>query len=121
MSLPDPYANEPTQEIDPDLWRLYLQAKVNAEGWEKEAARYRKKVEEQLNGAHAGIVDGKKVVYYRPATRWAVGRFIKDYPDLAQHFIHPRLEDVFSTEEFVSAHPDLAAQYQVRSFREAGE
>lgn len=119
MPLPDPYATEPVAVIDPHIWKLYLQASSNAEGWQREAEKLRLQVEEQLGEAHAGTVDGVKVLYHRPADRWAVGRILKDYPELSQQFMRPQLQDVFAIEEFRAAHPEIADQYQVRSFRKA--
>lgn len=117
MPLPDPYADETTTEIDPDTWRLYLQAKSNAEGWEKEATKLRAKVEEQIGDAHAGTIDGVKVVYYRPRDSWAEARIVKENPDLAQHFYVPVYENRFSLVDFRAAHPEIADKYRSRAFK----
>lgn len=120
MALPDPYANEPTAQLNPDKWRLYLEAVSHTEGWQKEAERLQAELLAELGDAHAGTVEGEKVVTNRPTKRYAEARIIKDYPDLTQHYIRLKETKVFDLEAFKLTHPEIADKYQVRSFRRAG-
>lgn len=119
MPVPDPHFDEPTVELDSNLWQAYRRAIDNAEGWKKEADRIRKEIEARLGDATAGLVDGRKVVYYRPADKWAEARILKDYPDLAGHYMRTKEQPWFDMDSFALHHPDIAEKYQVRSFRRA--
>jgi len=117
MPLPDPYANEPTADVDPHTYRLFMEAQDAIKQWEKEAARLKELLIKEIGDAHAGLVDGHKLIYYRPTDRWAEARLIKDNPDLVQHYIKPKVTDTFDMNSFMSSHPDIADKYRVRSFR----
>lgn len=121
MPLPDPYWNESAVELDPETYKLWLKAKEAAEGWEKEAGRLRDLLAEQLGNAHAGLLNGEKVVTYRPTARYAEARLKTAYPDLVQHFMRKRQVDFFDVALFAAKHPDIAEQYRSRSFRMVGE
>lgn len=117
----DPYANEPTVELDPALFRAYIEAAQNADAWKKEADRLKREMIEILGDAVAGLVDGRKLVTYREQERFAEAALIKDNPDLAQHFIVAKYQDVFDMDKFRAHHPEIADKYRVRSFRSIGE
>jgi hypothetical protein len=119
MPVPGPHDDEFTVELEPDLWRRYREAVANSVGWKRVAEDLRSELEARLGQATAGTVEGKKVVYYRPADNWAVARIKADYPDLAAHFIRLKEQEVFDIEGFRANHPDIADKYQVRSFRSA--
>ncbi len=120
MPLPDPYADEPAVELDPEIYKLWLQARSNADGWAKEAERLRKRLTDQIGDAQAGTIDGEKVIYYRYADAWATARLLKDNPDLAQHYFTVREVSEFDLEHFRRVHPEIADKYRTRSFRVAG-
>lgn len=120
MPLPDPHADEPVVDLDKETYRLWLQAANNAGGWMKEAERLKKRLIDQIGDAYAGIVDGKKVIYYRPADSWATARLVKENPDLAEHYMVPATGEVFDMDRFRRVHPDIAEKYRTRSFRNAG-
>jgi len=119
MPVPGPHDDEFTVELDEDTWVSYRKAISHAAAWKAIADALREKLEASLGEATAGILDGKKVLYYRPAEKWAEARIIKDYPELAQHFIRVKEQHVFDIEAFRLAHPGIADKYQVRSFRSA--
>ena len=119
MTLPDPYANEPTTEVPRDLVRQWVQARDNAAHWEKEKQRLQGELALIVGDAHAGTLDGEKVFTYRPMDRYAEARIIKENPDLAQHYIKPTVVDKFDLPAFLAQHPDIAAKYQSRQFRAA--
>lgn len=116
MPLPDPHAGEPTAEIDPDTWTLLGQAKDSVDAWQKEFNRLKAKLIEELGDAYAATINGVKVASYRPQTRYAEARIIKDYPDLSVHFFRSQTENVFDMARFAEQHPDIAQRYRVRSF-----
>lgn len=121
MPLPDPYANETTTELDPVTFSQYMEATDAVSKWQQEANRLKAMLIEQLGDAHAGLVDGRKLVYYRPTDRWAEARMIKENPDLTQHYIRPKVIDVFDLDAFSSSHPEIVDRYRVRSFRSVGD
>lgn len=121
MPLPDPHADEPTVEVDSNLWKLWNQAVTNAEGWANEAKRLRAQLEESLGDAYAATVDGVKVLTYRPTKKYADARLRKDFPDLTEHFVRVEKVEVLDTERFAAQHPDIAEKYRIRSFRRTGE
>jgi hypothetical protein len=119
VPLPDPYADEPTAELDPDYVKLWREAEAAKKAWEKEAGRLRGILEDQLGHAHAGTINGEKVIYYRPQKNYAGQAIRRAYPELTEHFLKRVVVEEFQAEEFARAHPDLAEPYRVRSFRNA--
>jgi len=117
MPLPDPHATEPVAEIDRDKYQLWLEAKAAAKAWTAEAKRLETDLQEQLQGMHAGTVDGKKVISYRYKDQYAVRRLVDDYPDLTERFIFPVKVPTFDITSFAAAHPEIAERYRVREFR----
>lgn len=118
MPLPDPHAAESTFEIDRDKFKLWQEARAAVEAWKAEAERLRKEIETEAGDAYALTVDGRKVITNRPKEQYAEAKLIKDYPDLVQHFMHPKVQNVFDMDEFRQRHPEVAEQYRVRSFVE---
>ena len=118
MSLPDKNADEPVVEIESELWQLYLEYVRNSQEWRKLADELLKKIKEQVGDAYAVVVDGEKVATYRPTAKYAEASLIKDYPDLARHFVRSETKDVFEIKRFARLHPEIAEKYRVRSFRE---
>ena len=118
MPLPDPHANEPTQELDADKVKLLYEAKANMQGWAAEYNRLKREVTDTLGDAHAGTVNGEKVIYFRPKDQYAVTRLEKDYPDLVEHFKEARVTYEVDMDRFRAQHPDIAALYRVRAFVE---
>jgi hypothetical protein len=118
VPLPDPHATETTVEIDRDKYKLWQEARAAVEAWQAEANRLRKEIEAEAGDAYAMTVDGRKVITNRPKEQYAEARLIKDYPDLVQHFMVPRVQNVFDMEQFREHHPEVAKQYRVRSFVE---
>lgn len=121
MPLPDPHADEPTVELDRDLYKLYLEAVDAVDKWTRELKRRRERLEQQIGNAYAGTVDGQKVITYRPTATYATTSLIKAYPDLTAHFFKRVFRDEFQMDDFAEAHPDIATQYQSRSFRRVDE
>jgi hypothetical protein len=114
---PDPYEHEPAVEVDPVTFAAYMEAASNVLAWQKEADRLKRMLAEQMGDAHAGLVDGRKLITNRPGDRWAEARMIKDYPELTSHYIKPVYQDKFDFSMFQAAHPDIVEKYRVRSFR----
>lgn len=117
MALPDKYANEDVVEIPAEMWEGLRQASKHAEGWAKVRDGYKTTIQALLGKASAAMVDGVKVITYRPSNKWAEARIIKDHPDLAEHFMREVTREVFDLEAFRLRHPEIAEQYRVRQFR----
>lgn len=120
MALPDRNAAEDVVEIDEGTWAAYLEAQANVDGWTKIRDGLKDKIQTLLGSATAAMVNGEKVITYRPSDKWAEARILKDYPDLAQHFMYKETKDIFNMEAFALRHPDIAEAYRVRQFRKAG-
>jgi hypothetical protein len=120
VPAPDPYANEPTQEIDRDKFKLWQEARANAKAWTEEAERLRGELEAAMGDAFAATVDGRKVLTYRPGSAYAVRAIQRDYPDLVQHFLVRKQTWELDIARFAAEHPDVVERYRVRSFRETG-
>jgi plasmid stabilization system protein ParE len=117
MALIDKHKDEPTAELDRDLFTQYMEAENNAAAWKSVANRLREALEKQVGDAFAGTIDGVKVVTHRPADNYAVARLQKEHPEIAQHYVRYETSAVFDIELFAKAHPEIANQYRVRSFR----
>lgn len=120
MALPDPWDHEPIRELDPEKVKRYYAAKDAVKRWTEELVEVKRQLQEELGEAYAGVVDGKKVVAYRPQARFAESRLRQDHPDLAQHYIRPQVQDVFDVQSFALHHPDIADKYRIRAFVELG-
>lgn len=118
MALPDRHADEPTAEVDHALWLKYVDARSNAAQWERIAANLRTQIMAASGDVFALTFDGVKIATNRPTARYAESRLQKDYPDLTKHYVRPVARDEFNVELFAKAHPEIAEQYRVRSFRE---
>lgn len=118
MSIPDPNAQEPVAELDANLYQQYKVAAGNAEAWANIAGRLKEQLQAQIGAAHAGTVDGNKVLTYRPSRKYAEAALQKQYPDMTQHFLRLQTREVFDMEAFAIRHPDIAEQFRVRSLRE---
>lgn len=114
---PDPYADEPTVDLDPDIHGAWLEACVAAKSWQAEADRLKAKLLEQLGDAHAGLVDGFKIVTHRPTNSWAKAKLCQDHPDLTQGYFVPTTSEEFDFDWFRRVHPEIAERYRTRSFR----
>jgi len=121
VALPDSHRDEPTVELDHELYRLYREAAQNADAWDKIAKRYQQQIRDAMTDYFAATVDGRKVLTYRPSKKYAESRLQADYPDLTQHYSHTVTKDVFDIDLFSKAHPEIADKYVVRSLREVEE
>ena len=118
MPVPDRHEDEPATEIDRDYYRLWREAKSNAEAWKAEAARLRQLLEQQLGDAYAATIDGVKVLIYRPSSGYATQTLRRDFPDLCERFLRQEVQVVLNIDAFARAHPEIAERYRTRSFRE---
>lgn len=121
MALPDKYEAEDVVEIPAELYAKLTEANSNVDGWTRIRDGYKKMVQTLLGKANAGMVDGVKVITYRPSNKWAEARIVKDHPDLAEHFMTTRMSIVFDMEAFRLRHPEIAEAYRVRQFRVSDE
>ena len=117
MTIPDPYADEPTAELDENLWAAFVAARDEAAGWTRKADELKNALILSLGDAHAGLVAGRKVVSFRPKRQWAEAQLVRQYPDLAQHYMRPKVTEVFDLPAFMLVHPDIAEQFRVRAFK----
>lgn len=121
MPVPDQHVDEAKAEVSALLYAGWREAEENAKAWDKVARERRQALEEVLGNASAGTIEGRVVVTYRPSDKWAVAALMKAYPDLTQHFMRPApVREELDLEAFRKAHPDVADQFRVRVFRDAG-
>ena len=117
MPIPDPHAEEPTVEVDPDYYKNWREAQQAEALWHDEVLRLRAILEKQIGDAYAGTINGDKVITYRPERRYATRSIQRDHPDLTQHFMKRVVVEEFQTDDFIHAHPEIAEKYRIRSFR----
>lgn len=115
----DKYEDEPTKEINRDRYLLWVAYRNEIKRAQVEEARLREEIEEEMGAATAATIDGTKVITYRPKAGYSVTGILRDYPELAQHYLHTTSKETLNVEAFVRQHPDIAAKYQTREFREA--
>lgn len=118
MPLPDKHANEPTIEVDADIYKALLEAKQAVDAWTKEYNRLKARMQESIGSAYAATVNGEKVLTYRPKESYAQASLIKDYPDLTQHYFELQVENTFNMAKFSQDHPEIAEKYRVRALVE---
>jgi hypothetical protein len=116
MVLPEPKPDELTIELDRDTWKLLKEAEVAVKAWTEEIVRLKRKVQESMGDATAGLVDGHLVATWRPKQTWREKALLEDFPDLTEHYISTKEVPVFDMKRFAEVHPDVAAKYQTRSF-----
>jgi hypothetical protein len=121
MPLPDPHADEPGYEVPEDLWEERNKYLTYAAQWKKMADEITARIQQEMGSATAVLVAGQKVATYRPSRRYAESQLQRDHPNLTQHYRHEVRTDVFDMELFAKAHPDIADQYVIRSFRVVSE
>lgn len=113
----DPYLNEKTVDLDPDIHARYLEAKENADAWKKEAERLQGILRDSLGDAHAGLIHGRKVVTHRPVNTYRISDLVRDYPELTQHYFVTKEVETFDQDTFAVSHGDILERYRSRSFR----
>lgn len=117
----DPHADEPTVEIDADDYAQWLEIRAAIKEAEAVEAGLRKKIEAQLGIATAATIGGKKVITWRPRQGWNTTGLLRDYRDLCEHYMTTEVRSRLDVYQFAAHHPDVAARYQTRDFKEAGE
>ena len=117
MPLPDKHADEATVEIDENLFKRHLMCVQNAKFWQDQAAETKAEILALMGEIPAALVGGAKVITHRTARNYATARLREDYPELTQHFMQTRLEEVFDIDMFSRLHPEIAEKYRVRSFK----
>jgi len=118
MPLPDKHANEPTVEIQASLFQEMMEAKTSVEAWTKRYNELKAEMTALIGDAYAATLDGVKVLTYRPKATYAESRLRQDFPDLTQHFVELKAQDVFNMDKFREAHPDIAEKYRIRALVE---
>lgn len=117
----DPYANEPVAPVDPALFAQYLEAKDASSRWKLEAERLAGIIEAMIGDAHAGTVDGRKVILHRYANTYRAAALRKDYPELTEQYVVEVTEFSFDIDRFAKNHPEVAKQYQSRPLKTIGD
>lgn len=113
----DPYASEPAVQIPPDLWDRYSKAVSAYNGWKAYLESLREEIEAVIGDAHAAKVGDQKVITYRPIDTFSVAGIKRDYPEIAQHFVHEVTREEFDLAAFRKQHAEIAEKYQSRQFR----
>lgn len=117
----DPHADEVTIEIDSDTYAQWMEIRAAIKEAELLEAQLREKIEAQMGVATAATIGGKKVITYRPRQGWNTKGLLRDYSELCEHFMTMEVKQRLDAYQFAAHHPEIAARYQTRDFREAGE
>ena len=68
--------------------------------------------------ATAATVGGRKVISYRPRQGWSTKDLMRDYGDLTQQYMTYEMVARLDVYQFAAHHPEIAAKYQTRDFKE---
>jgi len=117
----DPREDEPTVELDSAIWDAYHRARRAADQAQEDLDNAKNALILTLGDAHAGIINGRKVVTFRPQKRYAEAQLRARYPDLTQHYLTSKLVEILDVNRFGAAHPDILEQFQVRAFKAVSE
>jgi hypothetical protein len=117
----DQYADEPAVPVDPELYRNWRDAQDAVNKWQAYVDKYADEIRLQIGSAHAGLVDGVKVVTNRPQNRWSVAGLQRDHKSLTQHFVREVTKEEFDLQAFSAKYPDIAEKYRARSLRVMAE
>lgn len=117
----DPHADEVKVEIDSDVYAQWMEIRAAIKEAETVEAHLREKIEAQMGNATAATVGGTTVITYRPAKGWNTKGLMRDYPELCEHYMTMEVSNRLDVYQFAAHHADIAAKYQTRQFREAGE
>ena len=117
----DPHQNEPTVEIDAEVYGQWLEVRAAIKEAQALETELRAEIEAQLGAATAATIGGKKVITYRPRAGWNTTGLLRDYRDLCEHYLTMEVKQRLDAYQFAAHHPEIAAKYQTRDFREAGE
>lgn len=121
MPLPDKYADEPIVEVPPDRVAAWRNAEDAADRWRKYADELKRGLIEEFGASHALVVNGEKVITYRPSDAYAVSRLEKDYPDLTAHYLREETRSVLDLSAMRQQHEDIVEKYRIRPFRYVGD
>jgi hypothetical protein len=114
----DKNKDEPTAEVDSVAYRRWRVAEDAIKQWKIESELAQAELKRQVGDAHAGTIDGKKVIYYRPIATYRQKDLLAENADLASHYFVPG-PDVFQMERFAAMHPEIADKYRSRAFKDA--
>ncbi len=117
----DPHADEAKVEIDSDVYAQWMEVRAAIKEAQAVEAILRAKIEQQMGKATAATIGGRTVITYRPSKSWDSKGLLRDYPELAEHFMTMEVTRKLDVYQFAAHHPEIANQYQTRTFREAGE
>lgn len=114
----DKYAHEPTTEISEDLYFRWYALHEEIKEKTRELERLADCIQEEIGSAHAATINGVKVLTYRPVNRYREADLRREYPELTDAFIKPKIIDTFDMSTFVNKYPEIAKLYQSRSMRD---
>jgi hypothetical protein len=117
----DPHENEVKVEIDTDTYAAWMEVRAAIKEAEAVETELRAQIEKQMGNATAATVGGVKVITYRPRKGWNTKGLLRDHADLCEHYMTTSVDTRLDVYQFAAHHPDIAAMYQTRDFREAGE
>ena len=122
MPLRDPYADEPVAEVPVERVAAWRHAEDAADQWRKHADALKQGLIDEFGAdAHALVVDGEKLITYRPSAAYAVARLEREYPDLTVHYQREETKTVTDLEAMRKQHPDIVEKYRIRPFRYVGD
>lgn len=117
----DPHADEASVEIDPDVYGQWMEVRAAIKEAQALETELRAQIEARLGTATAATIGGRKVITYRPRAGWNTTGLMRDYRDLCEHYLTMEVKQRLDAYQFAAHHPEIAAKYQTRDFREAGE
>jgi hypothetical protein len=117
----DPNKDEPSVEISAQLYKEWVEIRELIKVGQAEEKRLREEIEKALGTATAATVGGVKVITYRPRQGWSTKDLMRDHGELTQHYMTYEMTPRLDIYQFAAHHPEIAAKYQTRDFKEAAQ
>lgn len=96
--------------------RKYLEYEKATKSWKDYRQGIRDKITAAVGNAPLVKIGDEVVLTYAPKDQFSGARFAAEYPTLAEEFTRDRVEKYLDTDALRAQHPDIAAQFTVRTF-----
>lgn len=114
----EPREGDVRLDADLNLKVLIIQHKemtATAKRMQESADRLAAQIQEIVGTSTLVLADDRPVLSFRPTSRWAGAKFMREQPDLARHYLKQVTKEELDLELIKRTNPALYSKYQVRS------
>lgn len=114
----EPREDDVRIDADANLKALMAQHKevtAAVKRMQESADRLADQIQQIVGTSTLVIADDRPVLTFRPTSRWAGARFMREQPDLARHYLKQVVKEELDLQLIKRTNPSLYAKYQVRS------